>query len=171
MKSTYRHCPHCGAGPLIDAPHGGLNRRSCADPACGFVFWDNPTPVVAAIVERNDNVVLVRSLGWPESWFGLVTGFLERGETPEEAALREVKEELGLDGELRQLIGVYAFRRMNQVIIAYHVEAHGGEIVLDETELAAHKEVPLAKVRPWRAGTGHALMAFLQSRGLSPAYL
>jgi len=146
-------------------------RRSCADASCRFIFWDNPTPVVAAIVERNDHVVLVQSIGWPDNWFGLVTGFLERGETPEEAALREVKEELGLDAVLGELIGVYAFRRMNQIIIAYHVEAHDGEIALDETELSAHKEVALAKVRPWRAGTGHALMTFLKGRGFSPEYL
>ena len=170
MRSQYTYCPRCGHA-LSKAAHGGRERPACPAPGCGFVFWDNPTPVVAAIVERNDHVVLVRSLGWPENWFGLVTGFLERGESPEDAALREVKEELGLDGTLRDLIGVYDFQRMNQVIVAYHIEAHDGEITLDETELAAHKEVPLAKARPWRAGTGHALMKFLTARGFSPKYL
>jgi len=170
MKTPHAHCPHC-AGALTDAARGGRTRRVCADVQCGYVFWDNPTPVVAAIVERNDNVVLVRNIGWPEKWFGLVTGFLERGETPEEAVLREVGEELGLNAELKALVGVYAFHPMNQVIIAYHVVAHEGVIMLDETELVAHKEVPLAKVRPWRAGTGKALMDFLRGRGFSPDYL
>ena len=170
MTTPLAYCPRC-AHALVDAPHGGRTRRACPEARCGFVFWDNPTPVVAAIVERNDKVVLARSVGWPEKWFGLVTGFLERGESPEEGVLREVEEELGLRAELKALVGVYAFRRMNQVIVAYHVEAHGGQITLDETELAAYKEVPLAKVRPWRAGTGQALMEFLRERGFAPEYL
>ena len=56
--------------------------------------------MVAAIVEHwpsrdskeSPEIVLVRSNGWPESWFGLVTGFLEKSETPAEGCLREVKE-------------------------------------------------------------------------------
>ena len=135
------------------------------------MFWNNPTPVVAAVVERNEHVVLVRSIGWPDNWFGLVTGFLEYKEDPAEAIVREVNEELGLSPTAPQLIGVYPFRRMNQVIIAYHVTAHDGLIKLDQTELSAYREVPLAKVRPWRAGTGYALRDFLKTRGFSPDFI
>jgi len=53
---------------------------------------------------------------WPKSWFGLVTGFLERGESPEAGCLREVQEELGLDeAEIVSLIGVYEFTVRNEV--------------------------------------------------------
>src|SRR5262245_5236726 len=95
----------------------GCVRLACSS-RCGYVFYGNPTPVVAAIVERDGAVVLVRNKGWPESWFGLVTGFLERGETPEQGVLREVKEELGLAGDVGELVGVYAFIERNQIIIA-----------------------------------------------------
>ena len=78
-------------------------------PSCGFVLWDNPTPVVAAIVEYNGAVVLVRNKAWTQKFFGLVTGFLEKGETPDAAVLREVKEELGLAGTTAEFIGNYSF--------------------------------------------------------------
>jgi ADP-ribose pyrophosphatase YjhB (NUDIX family) len=127
------------------------------------VHWDNPTPVVAALVETPDGVVLVRDKRWPDDWFGLVTGFLERGESPEEGTLREVEEELGLTGQVVGLIGVYGFSVMHQLIVAYHVRAQG-TIRLGE-ELAAHKVVPADKLKPWPLGTGHAVRDWLAGRG------
>jgi NAD+ diphosphatase len=123
--------------------------------------------VVAAIVEHEGDVVLVRGHGWPESWFGLVTGFLEPKESPEDAARREVKEELGLEAGEGALIGAYAFAQMNQVIIAYHLKARG-EITLDTSELAACKRVPLDKLTAWNFGTGAAVKDFLERRRPNP---
>jgi NADH pyrophosphatase NudC (nudix superfamily) len=82
--------------PLKDGEIDGRARQSCAA-NCGYVFWDNPTPVVAGIVELDGQVVLVRSKGWPGRFFGTLSGFLESGEKPEDAVLRELKEELGLE--------------------------------------------------------------------------
>ena len=61
-------------------------RRVCLAGGCGYIHYDNPTPVVAGIVELGSNVVLVRNRGWPADWYGLVTGFLERGETAEKGS-------------------------------------------------------------------------------------
>lgn len=152
-------CPQC-ATPLAERVDGGRPRPAC--PACAYVFYDNPAPVVAALVEHEGEVILARNKGWPETWFGLVTGFLERGETAEAGLLREVEEELGLRAEIVSFIGVYPFFEMNQVILAYHVRAEG-EIVLGE-ELAAFKRVPPEKLRPWPRGTGHAVRDWLASR-------
>ncbi len=96
--------------------------------------------------------------------FGLVTGFLERDETPEEAVAREVKEELDLDAQQVSLIGVYPFQRKNEVIIAYHVVATG-EVRLNE-ELAEYRLVAPEKLRPWDFGTGLALREWLLRRGI-----
>jgi NADH pyrophosphatase NudC (nudix superfamily) len=100
--SDARHCLRCGTG-LITKETEERPRLAC--PACGWILYDNPVPVVAAIVEHEGDVVLVRQRGWPESWWGLVTGFLERGETPEQGVLRELDEELGLAGEVASLVG------------------------------------------------------------------
>jgi NADH pyrophosphatase NudC (nudix superfamily) len=159
-----RFCPRC-AKPLATEPRGGRPRRVCTDPGCGYIFWNNPAPVVAGIVEYGGDVVLVRNVGWPAHWYGLVTGFLEPHETPEEAVLREVEEEIGLAGDLGSCVGLYPFYRMNQLIIAYHVIARAGEIRIDAEEIADYKRVPIERVQPWNAGTGLALRDWLRTRG------
>jgi NAD+ diphosphatase len=156
-----KFCPTC-AKPLQPGSHGGRERLGCPDPECGYVFWDNPLPVVAALVELDGKVILIQNKGWPESWFGLVTGFLERGEAPEAGALRELKEELSLDGEVVRLIGVYDFAMRNEVIVAYHVRARRS-IALGE-ELAAYKAVAPEDLQPWPFGTGHAVRDWLAAR-------
>jgi NADH pyrophosphatase NudC (nudix superfamily) len=160
----FRFCPRCG-GPLAVRSIGGSDRSACTDASCGFVFWNNPVPVVAALVEHEGEIVLANNRDWPDHLFGLVTGFLERRETPEAAVLREVDEELGLAGSIRSLIGLYPFERMNQIILAYHVSAVG-TIRLGE-ELRAVKKVAPARLRPWDFGTGLAVRDWI-SRNVKP---
>ncbi len=162
MPPSMKFCPTC-ASKLVPEDRGDRIYLTCSSESCDFVFYDNPVPVVAALVEHGQTVLLVRNKGWPEKWYGLVSGFLEKGETPEEGVLREVKEEVGLRGEIIDFIGAYAFQEMNQVILAYHVRAYG-EIVLGE-ELAGVKAVPPDKLRPWPLGTGHAVRDWLAARG------
>jgi NADH pyrophosphatase NudC (nudix superfamily) len=158
---TMKFCPQC-ARPLDDRETAGRVRRVCADEACGYVFYDNPLPVVAALVEHDGNVLLARNKGWPAGWFGLITGFLERGESPGAGILRELKEEVGLEGEIVSLIGVYEFPQRNEVIMAYHVRAHGTVVLGDEIE--AVKSVPPDKLRAWPFGTGLAVKDWLEAR-------
>lgn len=82
-------------------------------------------PVVAALVQYQGRIVLARNSQWPEGMFSLVTGYLERNETPEEAVVREVKEELGLNAKVEEFIGCYSFTEKNQVILAHWVVATG----------------------------------------------
>jgi NAD+ diphosphatase len=166
-SSRYTFCPRCRTA-LVTAERGDRDRLICPAADCGFVHWDNPVPIVAAIVERDDEVVLVRSRGWPESWYGLVAGFLETGETPEHAILREIREEIGVEARLVEQIGVYPFTRLNQVIFVYHAQYDDGEIVLCETELADFKRVPVERLKPWPEGTGPAVRDWLGRRGLDP---
>ena len=154
-------CAWCGR-PLVQEARGGRDRLLCKAASCDYVFWDNPTPVVAALVENAGQVVLIQNKGWPTSWYGLVTGFLERDETPEEGTLREVKEELGLEGAIAGLIGAYGFSRMNQVIVAYHVIADGPIELGDELE--SFKLVSPDKLRPWPFATGEAVRDWLAKR-------
>ena len=117
---------------------------------------------MAGIVEMDDHILLVRNVGWPETWFGLVSGFLEAGETPQEGMLRELHEELGLQGTITRLVGVYPFTERNELIIAFHVRATG-EVVVG-AELAGYKRVHKAKLRPWPMGTGLAVSDWLASQ-------
>ena len=71
--NEFRYCPRCAA-PLERGPQAGRERAHCQ--ACGWVHWDNPIPVVAALIEYQGKVLLARNRAWPEKMFALVTGFL-----------------------------------------------------------------------------------------------
>lgn len=159
--NEFKYCPLCGKG-LTKNTVNGKDLLCCMSNNCGYVFWDNPLPVVAAIVEMDGKVVLARNKEWPEKVFGLITGFLEKGEAPETAVKREVKEELGLDAEIMEFVGVYSFFERNQLIIAYQLSA-AGEIKLGD-ELAEIKWIPVDKLKPWPFGTGHAVRDWLERR-------
>ena len=166
--NPYTYCPVCTAA-LEPKVLGGKTRQVC--PEGHFTHWDNPIPVVAAIVEWGEGVVLVRSIGWPEHFFGLVTGFLEKGESAEEAVIREVKEETGLDGKIASFVGLYTFFQRNQLLMVYHIRASGERITLDETELNGWKHVPVDELRPWPMGTGPALQDWLRTQGYEREFL
>ena len=170
--SEFRFCPQC-ATPLAwieSLEDGGVKARlRCA--ACGFTHWNNPTPVLAAVVECADQggrILLARNAAWSGNLFALITGFMEAGETPEQGIAREVNEETSLEVDACSLIGVYDFQRMNQVIIAYHVIAHG-EVQLSP-ELAEYRLFAPGDVVCWPAGTGYALAEFLKRRGIEPRF-
>lgn len=173
MSPAYRFCPLCAAAlaPIELQEDGGPKTRlRCG--ACEFTHWNNPTPVLAAVVEcidREGHVLLARNAAWTQRMFALITGFMEAGESPEDGIRREVAEETGLAVESLSLIGVYDFQRMNQVIIAYHAAARG-EIRLSP-ELAEYKLFAPADLRCWPAGTGRALADWLRSRGHAPQFL
>lgn len=169
----YTYCPNCATPlELLSAlEDGGPKERLCC-PACAWTHWNNPTPVLAAVIEladRGGQVLLARNAAWSHRMFALITGFMEAGETPEEGIAREVAEETSLTVEALKLIGVYEFQRMNQVIVAYHVVARG-EIALSP-ELAEYKLFAPHDLRCWRAGTGRALADWLESRGIEPKWL
>ena len=164
--AEFKFCPRC-ATAMVDKLDSGRMRRAC--PSCGFLFYGNPLPVVAAIVELEGQVVLVRNVGWPEKLFGLVSGFLEASESPQQGVLREVKEELGLDGEVASLVGAYPFEMKNEVCVVFHVIARGTPVAGEE--LAGFKILPVEKLKPWRMGTGLGLRDWLTSKGLNPPWL
>ena len=164
-ETRHIYCPIC-ATPLSKQQVNGENRRACTNPSCNYVEWNNPTPVLAAIAQTGNSVVLVQAIGWPKDWFGLVTGFHESGETAEEGVAREVEEELGLGCRVVSLVGVYSFFQLNQVIIAFHVLLDKGDITLDKTELVDYKKIPIEKLQPWPSGTGKAVQDWLKTKGI-----
>ncbi len=173
MREEARFCLRCGAALALlvqDEDGGPKERLRC--PACGWTHWNNPTPVLAAIIEcsdRDGRVLLARNAAWTHRMFALITGFMEAGESPEEGIRREVMEETALTVSHLSLVGVYDFQRMNQVIIAYHALA-AGEIRLSP-ELAEYKLFEPVDLRCWPAGTGYALADWLRSRGHEPKFI
>ena len=170
MTGAFNYCPSC-ATPLqmLAQMEDGGEKQRLRCPACNWTHWNNPTPVLAAVIEYQGQILLARNAAWPGRMFALITGFMEAGETPQEGIAREIKEETNLDTSALNLIGVYDFQRMNQVIIAYHAVADG-EVSLSpelvEYQLYAHEEV-----KCWPAGTGYALADWLRGRGYTPQFV
>jgi NAD+ diphosphatase len=170
VSPDYRFCPLCATPlALLAQEEDGGERHRLRCPACAWTHWNNPTPVLAAVIQYQDKVLLARNAAWTNKMYALITGFMEAGETPEEGIRREIKEETNLDASELNLIGVWDFQRMNQVIIAYHAVAHG-EVRLSP-ELVDYKLFAYDQIKCWPAGTGQALAKWLRSRGFEPEFM
>lgn len=170
MNPAFKFCPTC-ATPLafITQMEDGGEKARLRCSACNYTHWNNPTPVLAAVVEIEGKILLAQNAAWPGKMFALITGFMEAGETPQEGIAREIKEETNLETTELDLIGVYDFKRMNQVIIAYHAVCHG-EVKLSP-ELVDYRLYEFDQLKCWPAGTGYALADWLRSKGHEPQFI
>lgn len=134
-----KYCPKC-ATPLQRQDIDAAERFVCHNKDCNFIHWNNPVPVVTGLVQHRGDYILARNSRWPGKIFSLIAGYLEAGETPEQAIVREVKEELGLEAQIQRYIGHYSFFPKNQLILAFELTAPEGEIQLSE-ELAEFKRL------------------------------
>ncbi len=119
-------CQVCG-GAMIDAARFGKVRRVCA--ACGHIHFDDPKVAAVVFVERDGAVLLVRRAVEPErgKW-ALPAGYIDYGEHPVEAAIREVFEETGLLIEVAGLLDVQggAAEIGASIVIIYAARVVGG---------------------------------------------
>jgi ADP-ribose pyrophosphatase YjhB (NUDIX family) len=103
-KKTRSYCPYCGK-KVVKTDEDGVLRDFCE--GCRVFFYENPLPVVSAIVASARDVLLVKRGKVPyKGHWCLPTGFAETGESVEDAALRELKEETGLQGKIIRLVDV-----------------------------------------------------------------
>jgi NADH pyrophosphatase NudC (nudix superfamily) len=155
-----RFCLHCGS-PLAERLVDGELRMAC--PACPYVHFDNPVAVSGVIIRREHEVLLVRPRLRPEDEaifaehpdtrrYVLVSGYLEAFESAEQTAMREAKEETGLDIEIERLVGSYSCRPINKnmVFIVCLARMVGGALSVSE-ELADARWFPLDTLPDWPA--------------------
>ena len=170
MTQAFKFCPQCATAlAFITQAEDGGDKMRLRCPACNYTHWNNPVPVLAAVIESDGQILLARNAAWPGKMYALITGFMEAGETPQEGIAREIAEETSLTTDSLDLIGVYDFQRMNQIIIAYHAVCHG-EVHLSP-ELVDYRLYAPQSVKCWPAGTGYALSDWLKSRGYTPNFI
>jgi ADP-ribose pyrophosphatase YjhB (NUDIX family) len=145
---AYRFCPRCG---------GTLDRRLLkpTEPerlvctACGFVFYLDPKIAVGTIIRTEaQSLVLVRRAIDPGygKWV-FPGGYVDRGEPLTVAAVREAREECGLDVRLDGLVNIYSYAGRAPVIVVYAATALGGTLCVDDEGLEI-AEFPTAAI-PW----------------------
>lgn len=165
-EATFRFCPVCGSPfePRV-LRVGEPPRLVCTSGACGFVFYLDPKVAVGTIITRPDgHVVLVRRAIEPGygKWV-FPGGYVDRGEEVMLAAIREAREEAGLDVRIDRLVGIYSYAGRTPIIIVYAATLLGGELAVDEEGLEARWFEPRAI--PWDD------LAFLSTREALTAYL
>jgi len=140
--STYRFCPRCGA-PLESRTlkAGEPPRLVCQ--ACAFVFFLDPKVATGVVFPYQGGILLVQRAIEPQygKWV-FPGGYVDRGETLEAAALREVREEAGLAVRLTRLLGAYSFPGNPVILVAYAGEVTGGTVKTDDESLSARTFPP-----------------------------
>ena len=147
-SAAYRFCPCCGSA--LERRFLKANepeRLVCA--GCGFVFYLDPKIAVGTIIRAaSGRIVLVRRAIDPGygKWV-FPGGYVDRGEPLTVAAIREAKEECGLDVRLDGLVNIYSYAGRAPVIVVYAATATGGRLCIDDESLETAEFLPDAI--PW----------------------
>ncbi|MDP6778252.1 MAG: NUDIX hydrolase [Candidatus Latescibacteria bacterium] len=137
-------CERCGAR-LEQRPVEHTMRPVC--PACGFVAYLDPKVAAGVVVTLDGRVVLLRRAIEPSigKWV-FPGGYVDRGEPTPAAAVRETREEVGLDVMVEDLLGVYSYEGVPVVLVVYTARVVGGELrgntECQEVRTFASAEIP-----------------------------
>ena len=126
------HCSMCGA--MTHMAKGGW-QRNCTDAACGGEHFPRVDPVTIMLVEHDGNLLLGRQPRYPARRFSALAGFLEPGESMEEAVAREVFEEAGVRVRDVTYVASQPWPFPSSLMIGCHSFADDPALVIDTTEL------------------------------------
>lgn len=144
----YRFCPKCGHA-LHTEVIKPLEPKRLVCGRCQFIFYLDPKVAVGTIVTIDGKIVLLKRGIQPSygKWV-FPGGYVERGETLEEACLRETKEEVNLDIEIENLMNVYSYPGRPIIVVVYTVRNLGGELRAGDEALEV-RTFFLEKI-PWK---------------------
>jgi ADP-ribose pyrophosphatase YjhB (NUDIX family) len=143
----FRHCPRCGAGlEQRQLKAGEPARLVCT--ACDSVLYLDPKLAACTICTVDGGIVLLKRAIDPAygKWV-FPGGFVDRGETVSEAAVRETREEAQLDVRLTGILDVYSFPGQEVVVVVYAAETIGGRLAAGDESLEAKAFLP--EQLPW----------------------
>jgi NAD+ diphosphatase len=134
--ARHRFCANCGAATALSK--GGWQRDCLPETGgCGAQHFPRTDPVAITLVEHTDGrLMLGRGLGWPEGRFSALAGFVEPGESVEEAVAREVFEESGVRIRDVSYVASQPWPFPSQLMIGCHAMADDDAITMDSTEMA-----------------------------------
>jgi NAD+ diphosphatase len=133
-RRTHRYCGRCGSPTeLVDGD------RSTRCPVCGLHNYPRLSPAVIMTVERDDSILLAHGVNFQDGVYSCVAGFVEPGESLEEAVAREVLEETGIAVTDVRYFGSQPWPFPNSLMIGFNARYAGGEIVLEDAEIGDAK--------------------------------
>ncbi|HYU80370.1 MAG TPA: NUDIX hydrolase [Vicinamibacterales bacterium] len=169
ITPPYRFCPVCGS--TLEARVLKVTepkRLVCTSTTCGFIFYLDPKIAVGTIIRVDEErIVLVRRAIEPGygKWV-FPGGYVDRGEEIQLAAIREAREESGLDVQIDRLINIYSYPGRAPIVVVYAATRVGGELAVDDEGLEARAFEPDAI--PWEElafrSTREALTDYLERR-------
>jgi NAD+ diphosphatase len=129
-ERTHRFCGRC-ATPT--EPASKERARRC--PVCGLLAFPRLSPAVITLIEREGEALLARGRAFPVPMYSCVAGFVEPGETMEEAVHREVREEVGVELSEVRYVASQPWPFPHSLMIGFEATWASGEIVVDEDEI------------------------------------
>ena len=124
-------------GPSCGVPTKQISDIGKKCPECRQEFYPHISPAIIVRIEKGDSILMVRAKNFRGSYYGLVAGFLEAGETLEECVHREVMEETGIRIKNLKYFGSQPWPYPSGVMIGFTAEYESGEIKLQDEELSA----------------------------------
>ncbi|MDA8082761.1 MAG: NAD(+) diphosphatase [Nitrospiraceae bacterium] len=128
---THQFCGRCGKNT---EPKKDERARVC--PSCDLVSYPDVTPAVIMAVTRGNELLLARSGRFTGSFFSVLAGFVEQGETFEECVKREVREEVGIEIDNLRYFGSQPWPFPHSLMVGFTAEYAGGEISIDHEEIS-----------------------------------
>ena len=129
--SATKFCPACGHALR---PHAGEIALEC--PSCGRLHFPRIEPCIITLVTRGEELLLLRNVKDTAGIYACLAGFVEIGETLEQAVRREVREETGLEIKDLRYAGSQGWPFPDQLMVGFYAEYAGGEIRIQESEVA-----------------------------------
>ena len=128
---THRFCGRCGTETV---GHATDRAREC--PACGHIAYPRLSPSIIVLIRKGDEMLLARNANWPTGFYSTLAGFVEPGESVEQTLHREVFEEVGVAVNNLRYFGSQSWPFPNSLMLGYHADYAGGDIVCQEGEIA-----------------------------------
>jgi NAD+ diphosphatase len=130
-ERDHQFCGRCGSATERVT---GERARRC--PRCGLTAYPRLTPAVITLIERGDKILLARGHAFLPGRYGIIAGFVEPGETLEDAVRREAREEVGIELGRIDYFRSQPWPFPHGIMIGFRASHLRGEITIDETELA-----------------------------------
>jgi NAD+ diphosphatase len=127
---THQFCSRCGASLITKTTE---RAKECSQ--CGLLHFPRLAPAIIVLIERGNQLLLARSRYFPPKMYSVLAGFVEPAESLEEAVVREIKEEVGIEITDIRYFGSQPWPFPHSLMIAFTAKYAGGEISLEDSEI------------------------------------